>query len=100
MWRAGGEQVWATQGLGAVMAESRQSAVADPGSFGCPGSDGQQTAAAACAAEPGSGAESECMLAGEHDTNSQFKIYISDPKAFKFTEATNHTCCIPKFTSH
>lgn len=44
--------------------EWRPSAAADPRSSGNLDSDGPRTAAAAaaCAAEPGSGAESECML--------------------------------------
>lgn len=60
------EQVWAVQGQGAVMVEWRPSAAAGPRSSGNLDSDGPQTAAAACAAEPGSGAEFACMLEQEH----------------------------------
>lgn len=58
------EQVWATRGQGAVMAELRPSAAAGLYSSGNLESDVPQTAAA-CAAEPGSVAESGCMLEGE-----------------------------------
>lgn len=47
------------------MAGWRQFVVAGPGSFGKPGSAGLQTAAAVCAAGPGSGAGSGCMLEQE-----------------------------------
>lgn len=57
------EQVWAERGQGAVKVEWRPSAAAGLWSSGNLGSEGSQTAAAAaCAAEPGSEAESECML--------------------------------------
>lgn len=59
------EQVWAVQGQGAVTVEWRPSAAAGPRSSGNLDSDGPQTAVAACAAEPGSGAESACMLERE-----------------------------------
>ncbi len=64
MWRFGEGQVWAAQGQGAVTAEWRLSAAAGPRSSGNLDSDGPKTAAA-CAAEPGSGAESDCMLERE-----------------------------------
>lgn len=54
------------------MAEWRPSAAAGPASFGIPGSDGPQIAAVACAAEPASGAGSECTLEQENNTDSQF----------------------------
>ena len=56
------EQVWAVRGQGAVMVEWRPSAAAGPSSFGKLDSDEPQAAAAACAAEPGSEAESACKL--------------------------------------
>lgn len=58
------EQVWAERGQGAVTVEWRPSAAAGLWSSGNLGSEGPQTAAAAaaCAAEPGSEAESEYML--------------------------------------
>lgn len=59
------KQVWAAQEQGAVRAEWRPSAGAGRWSSGRLGSEGPQTAAAAaaaCAAEPVSGAESGCML--------------------------------------
>lgn len=58
------EQVWAVRGQGAVTVEWRPSAAAGPSSFGKLDSDEPQTAAAAaaCAAEPGSEAESACTL--------------------------------------
>lgn len=55
-------QVLAIQEQDAVMVEWRLSAVADPWSFGNLDSEGPQTAAAVCVAEPGSGVESGCML--------------------------------------
>lgn len=48
-----------------MMVEWRPSVAAGPRSSGNLDSDGPQTAAAACAAEPGSGAESACMLERE-----------------------------------
>lgn len=60
--RVGAEQVWAAQEQGAERAEWRPSAGAGQWSSGRLGSGGPQTAAAACAAEPVSGAESGCML--------------------------------------
>ncbi len=70
------EQVWAVQGQGAVMVEWRPSAAAGPRPSGNLDSDGPQTAAAAaaaavaaCAAEPGSGAESACMLERDQQQN-------------------------------
>lgn len=59
------EQVWAVRGQGVVMVEWRPSAAAGLSSFGKLDSDEPQTAAAAaaaCAAEPGSEAESACTL--------------------------------------
>lgn len=56
-------QVWAERGQGAVTVEWRPSAAAGLQSSGNFDSEGRQTAAAAaCAAEPGSEAESECTL--------------------------------------
>lgn len=52
-----------------MTAEWRRSAAAGLCSSGNLGSGGPQTAAAACAAEPGSGAVSECTLWGEGNSN-------------------------------